>query len=109
MVADLRMNGKSLGPHAFMINLREKGEVVPGVTHGDMGKKTVGNDLDNAWISFNQIKLPQDSMLNRYADIIDGKYVQKEKSMPVCSELSNKLTNQLYCEVHIYLMNSVIN
>ena len=83
VVADLRMNGESLGPHAFMINLREHGAVVSGVTHGDMGKKTVGNDLDNAWIGFNQIKLPKDAMLSRYADIIDGKYVQKEKSMPV--------------------------
>ena len=38
--------------------------------------------IQYAWI-LNQIKLPKDAMLSRYADIIDGKYVQKEKSMPV--------------------------
>ena len=39
-----------------MMSLREDGKVVPGVSHGDMGKKTVGNDLDNAWIGFDKIR-----------------------------------------------------
>ena len=26
------------------------GQLVKGVTVGDMGDKTIGNDLDNAWI-----------------------------------------------------------
>ena len=51
VVADLRISDKSYGPHAFVMNLREgrgdseEGAVVAGVEHGDMGRKTVGNDL----------------------------------------------------------------
>ena len=53
VVADLLVGGKSFGPHAFFLSLRQEqdGDLVPGVTVGDMGLKTVGNDLDNAWVS----------------------------------------------------------
>ena len=40
-VADLFIKGKSFGPHAFVLNLRENGKPVPGVQFDDMGKKTV--------------------------------------------------------------------
>eukprot|EP01059_Diplonema_ambulator_P027641 TRINITY_DN4600_c0_g2_i1.p1 TRINITY_DN4600_c0_g2~~TRINITY_DN4600_c0_g2_i1.p1 ORF type:complete len:502 (+),score=124.56 TRINITY_DN4600_c0_g2_i1:57-1508(+) len=91
VIADLRINGKSYGPHGFFINLREAGEVVPGVVHGDMGKKTVGNDLDNAWIAFDNVRVPKDALLNRYADIVNDEYVQKEKGLPVFHMIGQRL------------------
>ena len=51
VMADLRVAGKSYGPHAFLIDFRRDGKLVPGVTIGDMGVKTIGNDLDNAWVT----------------------------------------------------------
>jgi hypothetical protein len=52
VVADLLLGGKSHGPHAFLLPLRteQDGPLARGVTVGDMGPKTVGNDLDNAWV-----------------------------------------------------------
>jgi hypothetical protein len=51
-----------------------------------MGRKTVGNDLDNAWISFDNVIIPKSALLNKYADInCDGntsEYVQKVKGLP---------------------------
>jgi acyl-CoA oxidase len=91
VVADLRLDGKSLGPHAFLTDLRVGGRVVPGVSHGDMGRKTVGNDLDNAWIAFDGVRLPRTALLNRYADIEDGKYVQKVKGIPVFHMIGQRL------------------
>eukprot|EP01064_Diplonema_japonicum_P038954 TRINITY_DN9639_c1_g1_i1.p1 TRINITY_DN9639_c1_g1~~TRINITY_DN9639_c1_g1_i1.p1 ORF type:complete len:479 (+),score=144.77 TRINITY_DN9639_c1_g1_i1:45-1481(+) len=91
VVADLRINGKSHGPHGFFINLRENGEVVSGVVHGDMGRKTVGNDLDNAWIGFDGVKVPREALLNRYADIEDGEYVLKIKGIPVFHMIGQRL------------------
>ena len=42
------------------------------------GLKTIGNDLDNASISFSHVKLPLDSLLNRYAELSqDGSYLNK--------------------------------
>eukprot|EP00959_Pyramimonas_sp_CCMP1952_P143062 2995040-Pyramimonas_sp.AAC.1 len=91
VVADLRVGGKSYGPHAFFIDFRRNGEVVPGIMLGDMGKKTVGNDLDNAWIMFNNVKVPKSTLLNRYADICNGKYVAKDSSRPVFHMIGQRL------------------
>ncbi|KAI9021142.1 acyl-CoA dehydrogenase/oxidase [Hyaloraphidium curvatum] len=79
VVADLRIAGKSYGPHGFLMTFRENGKLVPGVTLGDMGRKTTGNDLDNAWIRFDGAELPKSALLNRYADVDGDKYVQKGK------------------------------
>jgi acyl-CoA oxidase len=81
VVASLIVNEKNLGPHAFLMDYHSKGELVEGVKKGDMGPKTIGNDLDNAWISFEHVKLPKESLLSRFADIVDGKYVQKVKNV----------------------------
>ena len=96
VVADLRIDGKSYGPHAFVMDLRKNGQVVEGVSHGDMGIKTVGNDLDNAWIAFNNVHLDKSAMLNRYADLtVDEngitKYIQKVKGMPVFHMIGQRL------------------
>ncbi|CAE7559238.1 POX5 [Symbiodinium microadriaticum] len=96
VVADLRLDGKSFGPHAFVMDLRKNGALVDGVTLGDMGHKTVGNDLDNAWICFQNVRLPKQALLNRYADVeesVDGevKYVQKIKGIPVFHMIGQRL------------------
>lgn len=77
VVADLQVSGKSHGPHVFLMDFRQNGELVKGVTIGDMGEKTVANDLDNAWIAFDHVRLPLSALLNRHTDIVDNKYVQK--------------------------------
>lgn len=53
VVARLAVNGEDLGPHAFLMRLRDEttGEPMPGVSVVDMGLKTVANDLDNAAFS----------------------------------------------------------
>ena len=59
VIADLRIKGKSHGPHPFFINLRdgEEGELLPGIRIDDMGTKTVANDLDNARVWFDKVKV----------------------------------------------------
>ena len=79
VIADLRVDGKSYGPHGFLIDLRDVDtkHVLKGVTLGDMGRKSTGNDLDNAWIRFDKVVVPDSCLLTRYAEIKNGKYVQK--------------------------------
>eukprot|EP01065_Artemidia_motanka_P038436 TRINITY_DN47289_c0_g1_i1.p1 TRINITY_DN47289_c0_g1~~TRINITY_DN47289_c0_g1_i1.p1 ORF type:complete len:484 (+),score=158.40 TRINITY_DN47289_c0_g1_i1:70-1521(+) len=91
VVADLRIDGKSKGPHAFLMDFRRDGQLVGGVTLGDMGRKTIGNDLDNAWIRFDGVKLPGSSLLSRFADIVDGEYVQKVQGLPVFHMIGQRL------------------
>jgi len=82
VVADLRVNGQSHGPHAFLVEFRRDGKVLPNIELGDMGQKTVGNDLDNAWIAFHKMRVPHKTLLSRYAEVIPGNggsYVSKAK------------------------------
>ncbi|GMH86158.1 hypothetical protein TrST_g2029 [Triparma strigata] len=77
VIADLRIKGKSHGPHAFHMRLRDDdGNLMPGIRIDDMGTKTVANDLDNARVWFDQVKLPKDALLNKFADIENDEYVQ---------------------------------
>ena len=87
------VQGKRYGPHAFFTDLRKDGKVVEGIGHGDMGPKTVGNDLDNAWISFHNVRLPKSAMLNRYADIdpVTSEYRQILKGLPAFHMIGQRL------------------
>lgn len=82
VVADLRVAGKSHGPHAFLVEMRKDGKVVPNIELGDMGTKTVGNDLDNAWIAFHKCRVPHSTLLCRYGEVKPGNggtYISKAK------------------------------
>ena len=48
-----------------------------------MGDKTTGNDLDNAWIEFDSVKLPYSSLLDKHdgIDVRTGAYVQKNTAL----------------------------
>ncbi len=70
VIADLIVKEKSHGPHAFLMPLRNAhGRLTPGVSVGDMGRKTIANDLDNAWISFDSVRIDRSCMLDRFATI----------------------------------------
>merc|ERR1719150_2299174 len=56
-----------------------------------MGPKTTGNDLDNAWISFDRVYVPKSALLNRYADILENKYFQKKKGIRAMSMIGQRL------------------
>ena len=92
VVADLRIKDKSYGPHAFLMYLREDGNLVPGVSTEDMGLKTVGNDLDNASIAFDNVSIPKSALLSKFADIDEGnKYIQHVEGLPVFHMIGQRL------------------
>jgi len=69
VLASLTVNGEKKGPHAFLMDMRKNGELVAGVSVGDMGVKTTGNDLDNAWIAFDKVRLPRSALLDGQASV----------------------------------------
>jgi len=91
VIANLIVKGKPKGPHGFLMKLRENGELVPGVVAKDMGDKTIGNDLDNAEISFSKVWLPKESLLDKYAGVENGEYVQKEKGVSNMDMIGQRL------------------
>jgi acyl-CoA oxidase len=80
VIADLRINNKSFGPHGFLIDFRVNGDLVSGISLEDMGRKTIGNDLDNAAINFDHVVVAKSCLLSRFAQVNDkGEYVAQEK------------------------------
>lgn len=79
VMASLILEGKNLGPHAFLIDMRDApgGKLLPGIKLSDMGVKTTANDLDNARIEFNDMVIPRSSMLSRFTEMVGNKYVSK--------------------------------
>ena len=50
----------------------------------DMGMKTVANDLDNARISFEGLRVPRSALLSRFGDVsADGEYIVGEQRMRI--------------------------
>jgi acyl-CoA oxidase len=74
--AQLEVAGEGHGVHAFVVPLRDEGELVRGVRVEDDGLKMGLNGVDNGRIWFDGVRIPRDNLLNRFADITDdGRYV----------------------------------
>ncbi|TAL39556.1 MAG: hypothetical protein EPN97_02540 [Alphaproteobacteria bacterium] len=62
---------ESKGVHAFLVPVRDEktGETLPGVTIGDNGHKVGLNGIDNGTLSFDNVKVPYDAMLDKFGQI----------------------------------------
>ncbi|MFE3794019.1 acyl-CoA dehydrogenase family protein [Nocardia tengchongensis] len=74
--AQLITGGESKGVHCFLVPIRdEAGGDLPGVTTYDCGYKGGLPGVDNGRIMFDQVRIPRENLLNRYADVAeDGAY-----------------------------------
>mgnify|MGYP006122588517 CR=1 FL=1 len=55
----------------FIVQIRnmENAMPMPGMEMGDMGPKIGWNSKNNGWISFNNVRIPRDQMLMRFASV----------------------------------------
>ncbi len=68
--AQLVVGEESHGVHALVVPLRgEDGAVLPGIRIEDCGRKIGLNGVDNGRIWFDQVRVPRDSLLDRYAQV----------------------------------------
>lgn len=68
--AQLTINGKWEGPHVFVVRLRDDaGNFMPGVRCGDNGPKQGLLGVDNGQIWLNNVRVPRDALLDRYAQV----------------------------------------
>jgi acyl-CoA oxidase len=74
--AKLIVEGKDYGVGAFLVPLRDKNsKVLPGIHIEDCGRKMGLNGVDNGKIRFDQIIIPYDNMLDRFAAVTaEGKF-----------------------------------
>jgi acyl-CoA oxidase len=74
--AKLILDGKDYGVSAFLVPIRTSaGGSVEGVTIKDCGRKMGLNGVDNGVIYFNNVVIPKENMLDRFANVTaDGKF-----------------------------------
>jgi len=71
MWAQLIIDGKSQGPHPFIVPIRchKTHRVLPGITIGDCGPKNGLNYIDNGYIIMNDVHIPKDNLLGKLGDV----------------------------------------
>jgi acyl-CoA oxidase len=74
--AQLIADGAGRGVHALLVPIRDAdGHPMPGVTIEDCGRKAGLNGVDNGRLTFRDVRVPREALLNRYADVAaDGSY-----------------------------------
>jgi acyl-CoA oxidase len=74
--AKLIVEGKDYGVGAFLVPLRDKkGTILSGITIEDCGRKMGLNGVDNGKIRFNNVIIPYDNMLDKFAQVTaEGKF-----------------------------------
>jgi acyl-CoA oxidase len=71
--AKLIVDGKDFGVSAFVVRIREEnGKTSEGVTIKDCGRKMGLNGVDNGVIYFDNVVIPKENMLDRFATVDDG-------------------------------------
>ena len=74
--AQLVTAGESHGVHAFLVPIRDQnGKPCPGVEIEDCGPKAGLGGVDNGRLTFTDVRVPREALLNRYGDVApDGTY-----------------------------------
>ena len=71
VMAQLIIDGKSYGPHPFIVQVRDlkTHKTLENIHVGDIGPKFGYNTMDNGFLLFNKVKVPHDSMLARFSSV----------------------------------------
>jgi acyl-CoA oxidase len=81
--AKLIIDGKDYGVSALLVPIRDtNGKVLPGVTIEDCGRKMGLNGVDNGKIRFENVVVPYDNLLDRFASVSDDGVFQS----PIASD-----------------------
>lgn len=69
--AKLIIEGQKIGVFPFLVQLRDTDtwKFVKGVKCGDMGTKMGYNAKNNGWCTFDNVRIPREQMLMRFAEV----------------------------------------
>ncbi|KAF7655667.1 hypothetical protein LDENG_00052720 [Lucifuga dentata] len=77
VLAQLYTQGNCHGLHAFIVPIRNMSthEPLPGIVVGDIGPKFGFSEVDNGFLKLENVRIPRDNMLMKYAKVDpDGSY-----------------------------------
>lgn len=79
VIAQLHTQGHLRGLHAFIVPIRDMDTHIPlpGIVVGDIGPKFGFNEVDNGYLKLENVRIPRDNMLMKYAKVEpDGTYLK---------------------------------
>ncbi|KAL8820727.1 MAG: hypothetical protein Q9223_001115 [Gallowayella weberi] len=92
VMAQLIIDGKTYGPHPFVVQVRDlkTHEPLENVHVGDIGPKFGYNTMDNGFLLLNQVKVPHVNMLAKYSNVDPrtNKYVKPASASLVYGTLT---------------------
>ncbi|XP_026215245.1 peroxisomal acyl-coenzyme A oxidase 1 isoform X2 [Anabas testudineus] len=83
VLAQLYTQGNCHGLHAFIVPIRDMNthKPLPGIVVGDIGPKFGFNEVDNGFLKLENVRIPRENMLMKYAKVEpDGTYVKPPSS-----------------------------
>lgn len=76
--AQLVTKGVNHGVHALYVPIRDENGFLPGIQGEDDGWKGGLNGIDNGTLAFDNVRVPRESLLNKYGDVAeDGTYTSR--------------------------------
>jgi acyl-CoA oxidase len=92
VMAQLMIDGKSYGPHPFVVHIRDlkTHEPLENVHVGDIGPKFGYNTMDNGFLLLNHVKVPHINMLAKFSSVDPktNKYVKPASASLVYGTLT---------------------
>ncbi|KAI9811609.1 MAG: fatty-acyl coenzyme A oxidase [Pycnora praestabilis] len=92
VMAQLIIEGKSYGPHPFVVQVRDlkTHEPLENIHVGDIGPKFGYNTMDNGFLLLNEVKIPHINMLAKFSsvDLKTNKYVRPASASLVYGTLT---------------------
>ncbi|XP_076456618.1 peroxisomal acyl-coenzyme A oxidase 1-like [Babylonia areolata] len=79
VMAQLISNGRTLGMHSFLVQIRDLDthQPLPGVTVGDIGNKFGYQGIDNGFLRFDNVHIPRENMMMKHSKVLpDGTYLK---------------------------------
>ncbi|XP_041839166.1 peroxisomal acyl-coenzyme A oxidase 1 isoform X1 [Melanotaenia boesemani] len=83
VLAQLYTLGNCHGLHAFIVPIRDMNthEPLPGIVVGDIGPKFGFNEVDNGYLKLENVRIPRNNMLMKYAKVEpDGTYLKPKSA-----------------------------
>ncbi|GMR32552.1 hypothetical protein PMAYCL1PPCAC_02747, partial [Pristionchus mayeri] len=107
----LFIDGKKMGPHNFLVQLRceKTHKPLPGVTVGDIGPKMAYNTTDNGFLAFDNIRIPRRQMLMKHAKVSsDGVYTPPMHAKLNYSTMVHVRAHMIYSQGHLLAIAAAV-
>ncbi|CAJ0567732.1 unnamed protein product, partial [Mesorhabditis spiculigera] len=107
VAAQLHIDGKAIGPHNFLVQLRceKTHQPLKGILVGDIGPKISYNTTDNGFLKLDHVRIPREQMLMKHAKVLpDGTYVKPPHAKIGYGAMVHVRSHMIRAQAHMLAM-----